>query len=1371
MTTAYSNLLGLALPVTGELSGTWGDTVNDYITKYLDDAIANAQVISGSQTAVTLSKTTGTALVAAGSGSTGSAQYALIRCTGNPASTLTITVSYSSLTNSQFSKTYLIFNSTSTNQSVVVQATTSSGTSTGVTITAGERALIAWNGTDFVKIATQSGTGEFVTVDTTNLEVTNIKAKDGTAAATIADSTGAITVSTLLNVDNLRLDGNTLSSTDSNGNVVLAPNGTGDVQLDADTVRVGDSAAAVTLTSNGAGALTVTTGGAADLILNTNSGTNSGSITIGNGTNGNITVATNGTGDFYVDADTVRIGDSNANATITTNGTGDLILNTNSGTNSGSITIEDGVNGNIIIAPNGTGQVQITNAALDLTTIEVTNIKAKDGTASMTLADTTGIITLSATAGTANGVLYLNGSRAVTSGSALTFDGSTFNVTGAASVTGTNSLSLQRPVVPSFLGQGAPAITWQFYSTGTTYTVGASIQGLADAAWTSTSAPTSIRMYTVPSGSTSLSERLRIAAGGQVNIGGNFDSTNNTLQVTGNAAIGYTTAAPTTGLIVAGNVGIGTDSPNISGGAAGSKIVTVSASAAGRNGILELNGTRSTSGDYVGYVRFFNNAAATPGADIQAIRGASDTEAVLAFATSGTERARIEAAGNLILRQSSNAANTSVSFNTTVQDALTLDSSGRLGVGTGSPAARFNVESGDILLRGGQLTIGPTAGGNGAGAIRSTLNGVLGSLIFQTEDSNAALVDRMTLDSSGNLGIGTTPTANYGGLQVVGPTSSSLYTQQGIDVVRMGVRASGRTGIILDSSDATYTNRMWFIANEGASGSLGIGRAGLDVIRLSNSGDVGIGTTNPAVKLDVVGASQKIAKFFAQSSYGQLEIGTTGANQNVYLTLSPNGTGLGIIQHGTGDVMKFDASGNLGLGVTPSAWGGSYKAFNVVGSGSLFSNNQFNTRVGNNVYHNGTNFIYNATGFATYYSQNDAAGEHRWFNAPSGTANTTTITNGVSYTIITSGNQTAFGAANNNVGTSFTANASGTLSSGTVSQNISFTQAMTLDASGNLLVGTTTTTNNLRLQQKLATVSVGNNTFAGAALTGYSGTTAAAAPVLDFNRSRGTTDGSMTVVASGDTIGYLAFRASDGTNFVDAASIRVDVDGTPGTNDMPGRIVFFTSPDGSTSQTERARITSGGYFKASSTGGYESGIGNFHEFRASANDTQTTTFSHTAASPYGIVVRYTGAAPNNTDNWFWYCDDNSSTQRASLKSNGGLYNYQANDSNLSDRREKTNFAPAGPYLSKICAIPVQTFNYIDQNMEEDPGTTLGVVAQDVQAIAPELVMESNWGTEENPKMRLSIYQTDLQYALMKCIQEQQAMIDELKAEVAALKGA
>ena len=109
MPTSYSPLLGLALPVTGELAGTWGDTVNNYITTYLDSSVAGTQTISGSQTAVTLSVTNGTTLVQVGSGATGSAQYQVINCTGNPASLLTVTVPAQS-------KTYVVVNATSTNQ-------------------------------------------------------------------------------------------------------------------------------------------------------------------------------------------------------------------------------------------------------------------------------------------------------------------------------------------------------------------------------------------------------------------------------------------------------------------------------------------------------------------------------------------------------------------------------------------------------------------------------------------------------------------------------------------------------------------------------------------------------------------------------------------------------------------------------------------------------------------------------------------------------------------------------------------------------------------------------------------------------------------------------------------------------------------------------------------------------------------------------------------------------------------------------------------------------------------------------------------------------------------------------------------------------
>jgi hypothetical protein len=156
------------------------------------------------------------------------------------------------------------------------------------------------------------------------------------------------------------------------------------------------------------------------------------------------------------------------------------------------------------------------------------------------------------------------------------------------------------------------------------------------------------------------------------------------------------------------------------------------------------------------------------------------------------------------------------------------------------------------------------------------------------------------------------------------------------------------------------------------------------------------------------------------------------------------------------------------------------------------------------------------------------------------------------------------------------------------------------------------------------------------------------------------------------------------------------------------------------------------------------------------------------SAPFGVVIEYTAAAPNDTGKSFLFCADNSAT-RADIRSNGGLANYSANNVNLSDAREKTNVELAGSYLDKICAIPVKTFNYIDQNRDEDDGLTLGVIAQDVQAVAPELVSESDWGTTDEPKMRLAIYQTDLQYALMKCIQEQQALITDLKARIETLE--
>ena len=224
--------------------------------------------------------------------------------------------------------------------------------------------------------------------------------------------------------------------------------------------------------------------------------------------------------------------------------------------------------------------------------------------------------------------------------------------------------------------------------------------------------------------------------------------------------------------------------------------------------------------------------------------------------------------------------------------------------------------------------------------------------------------------------------------------------------------------------------------------------------------------------------------------------------------------------------------------------------------------------------------------------------------------------------------------------------------------------------------------------------------------------------------------------------------------------------------------IFFPAADtvaASTAGAERMRIDSSGNFLVGATSAPSiSGVAsNSCIVSSSATGNWQLGIQNTSSSggPRGVAVQYSAQAPNGTASEPFFFTDNAA-YRFSVRSNGGIANYSANNVNISDRREKINFAPAKSYLDVICAIPVQTFNYIDQNLEEDDGLTLGVVAQDVQAVAPELVMESDWSSErDGSKIRLSIYQTDLQYALMKCIQEQQALITALTARITALETA
>ena len=222
MTTAYSSLIGLALPVQGELDGVWGDTENNAITSYLDVAIAGTQTLSANADA-TLVQTFGTNL-ATNIGAT-TAQYAVIRWTAsNGATTRNINVPNSS-------KTYVVINDGT--GSIVLRGTT--GPTTGITIVSGEKCVAAWNGSDFVKVSTSVADG--VTTFQTSLS--------GLTPSTA--TSGAVTLAGTLGVAN---GGTGLTTTTAYSVVFSGTTATGNFQAAA-----GPGTATHVLTSNGAGAL------------------------------------------------------------------------------------------------------------------------------------------------------------------------------------------------------------------------------------------------------------------------------------------------------------------------------------------------------------------------------------------------------------------------------------------------------------------------------------------------------------------------------------------------------------------------------------------------------------------------------------------------------------------------------------------------------------------------------------------------------------------------------------------------------------------------------------------------------------------------------------------------------------------------------------------------------------------------------------------------------------------------------------------------------------------------------------------------------------------------------------------------------------
>ena len=219
MTTGNTSLLKLALPVEGELDGTWGDVVNDSITSLVDTAVAGTTTLS-TDADVTLSDT---ALAA------NQARQAILLWTASGTVTRNITAPARS-------KAYIVINATGGTQDIVLRG---AGPTTGITIAAGEKCIAAWNGSDFVKAATTAADG-----------VTSVDVSGGTTGLTTSGgpvtSTGTITLAGVLTEAN----GGTGESTYTNGQLLIGNSSSG---LTKATLTAGSN---ITIT-NGDGSITI----------------------------------------------------------------------------------------------------------------------------------------------------------------------------------------------------------------------------------------------------------------------------------------------------------------------------------------------------------------------------------------------------------------------------------------------------------------------------------------------------------------------------------------------------------------------------------------------------------------------------------------------------------------------------------------------------------------------------------------------------------------------------------------------------------------------------------------------------------------------------------------------------------------------------------------------------------------------------------------------------------------------------------------------------------------------------------------------------------------------------------------------------------
>jgi hypothetical protein len=384
--------------------------------------------------------------------------------------------------------------------------------------------------------------------------------------------------------------------------------------------------------------------------------------------------------------------------------------------------------------------------------------------------------------------------------------------------------------------------------------------------------------------------------------------------------------------------------------------------------------------------------------------------------------------------------------------------------------------------------------------------------------------------------------------------------------------------------------------------------------------------------------------------------------------------------------MRIDSSGNLGLGVTPSAWSGGFKGLQVGNAAALAGYSGNFAWLGCNWVNDGSGNKYINTGFATLYEQ--SSGQHIWQTAPSGTANNA----------------------------------------------ITFTQAMTLAASGRLFLGTT------------STGSAGLNVAADCNGTSDANT---CLHVFSTSTSINANNGGRITFGDGNT----------GVIHSEIVRLRDGLDTFKINNRSSGPITFGTN------DTERARIDSSGVLMVGTTSTNASRLS--VDQSAAGSRAVFGINSNASSTSDGIFYGYCSTARSTDYNFLRF--QNTTAIEFQVIGNGNVQNTNNSYGAISDIKLKENIVDATPKLEKLNQVRIVNFNMIGDEQKQ-----IGVIAQELEQIFPSMVEETPDRDAEGND--LGTVTKAVKYSvfvpmLIKAMQEQQAMINELKAEVAALKGA